>query len=116
MNCTTLISPHGFSTRRWLDKVMRYGLCDIAASDAHNTTSRPCRMGRCSDAIADKWDAQNSEGYDVYILGRSGSSYVELIVKDYSTWKWRNGDLLDLIDRYMPELLENNAWEQYRGE
>ena len=28
----------------------------------------------------------------------------------------RRKDLLDLIDRYMPELLENNAWEQYRGE
>ena len=28
----------------------------------------------------------------------------------------RRKDLLDLIDEYMPEMLENNAWEQYRGE
>ncbi len=28
----------------------------------------------------------------------------------------RRKDLLDLIDEYMPEMLENNAWEQFRDE
>ena len=55
LNCSTLIAPHGFKERRWLDKVMRYNLCDVAASDAHNVTTRPCRMGRCFDTLASTW-------------------------------------------------------------
>ena len=48
-----------------------------------------------------KSEAQCSDGYDVYLLGKTGNDYVELVIKDYASWGWENTsvDLLGQINR-----------------
>ena len=55
INARTLIEPGGFMTRRWLRKMMEEGYCDLAATDAHNTSSRPCMMQKCYEALSASW-------------------------------------------------------------
>lgn len=55
INARTFISPGGFFAKRWLRKVMENGCCDLAATDAHNTSSRPCQMKKCHETIAKEW-------------------------------------------------------------
>lgn len=42
-------------TRHWLREVMKHGLADVVASDAHDVTLRPCRLGDAYRAICDAW-------------------------------------------------------------
>lgn len=44
MNARTVVKPYGLLQKWWRDKVLRDGLIDVIASDAHNTKSRPCRL------------------------------------------------------------------------
>ena len=48
-----------------------------------------------------KFKAQTLDKYDVYLLCRSGSSYVEIILENYKSWDWQNRtqDLLGMINR-----------------
>lgn len=55
INARTFISPGGFFAKRWLRKVMENGCCDLAATDAHNTSSRPCQMKKCHETIGKEW-------------------------------------------------------------
>lgn len=55
INASTFIAPNGFMTKRWLRKVMEEGFCDVAATDAHNTGSRPCRMKKCYETLKAEW-------------------------------------------------------------
>lgn len=44
--------------------------------------------------------AQTKDGYDVYLLCRSGSYYVEIIIENYNSWGWQKSkDFLDMINR-----------------
>ena len=43
MNVDTICRRHSFS-QRWVNSMLRKGYIDVAATDAHNVTSRPCRM------------------------------------------------------------------------
>lgn len=61
INAGTFLSPHGFFEKRWLRKVMENGLCDIAATDAHNTDSRPCRLRKCYDLLASEWGRETAD-------------------------------------------------------
>ena len=63
INARTFISPGGFlsSTRRWLKKVMENGCCDLAATDAHNVSSRPCLMRKCHETIAKEWGRDTAD-------------------------------------------------------
>ena len=44
MNVDTICRRHSFFSQRWVNSMLRKGYIDVAASDAHNVTSRPCRM------------------------------------------------------------------------
>ena len=55
INASTIISPGGFMRKRWLRKLIDKGCCDMAATDAHNTTSRPCRMKQCYETLESGW-------------------------------------------------------------
>lgn len=44
MNVDTICRKHAFLSQRWVDTMLRKGYIDVAATDAHNVTSRPCCM------------------------------------------------------------------------
>ena len=44
MNVDTICRRHSFFSQRWVNSMLRKGYIDVAATDAHNVTSRPCRM------------------------------------------------------------------------
>ncbi|MFR8178529.1 MAG: CpsB/CapC family capsule biosynthesis tyrosine phosphatase [Christensenellales bacterium] len=44
MNVDTICRRHSFFSQRWINSMLRKGYIDVAATDAHNVTSRPCRM------------------------------------------------------------------------
>lgn len=54
MNARTVVEPYGLLAKWRSAKMLRSGLIDVIASDAHNTASRPCRL---QEAYA--WIAQN---------------------------------------------------------
>lgn len=60
INARTIIEPHGFLTKRWLRKMMEAGYCDLAATDAHNVSSRPCMMQRCYDTLTSEWGEETA--------------------------------------------------------
>lgn len=51
MNANSVLRSKGLMGDRWAKRVLREGLIDIVASDAHNITSRPCRMGEAYDYL-----------------------------------------------------------------
>ena len=53
MNCSTLIKPRGFFMRRFVRRVLEERLIDYAATDAHNTNTRPVKMRLCHSALID---------------------------------------------------------------
>ena len=50
VNCSTALD-HGFFSGRWFRRAMKAELIDLISSDAHNTTSRRCRMMRCYESL-----------------------------------------------------------------
>ena len=52
VNAQTFLLKKDFFTRRFIAWAMAERLIDIAASDAHNTSSRACRMMDCYQFIA----------------------------------------------------------------
>jgi len=54
INCDTLLENR-FLDRAWLYRVIRDGLVDVVASDAHDQEYRPCRMGECAALIESCW-------------------------------------------------------------
>lgn len=61
INAGTIISPGGFLRKRWLRKLIDKGCCDIVATDAHNVTSRPCRMKHCYETLEAGWGRELAE-------------------------------------------------------
>lgn len=61
INAHTFISPGGFFAKRWLRKVMENGCCDLAATDAHNTSSRSCQMKKCHETIIKEWGQDTAD-------------------------------------------------------
>lgn len=61
INAHTFISPGGFFAKRWLRKVMENGCCDVAATDAHNVSSRPCQMKKCYDIISKEYGQDTAD-------------------------------------------------------
>ncbi len=51
INANTLIRPSGFLLRRWVRTMLEQDLADVAASDAHNASARPCRMKECYETL-----------------------------------------------------------------
>ena len=51
INASTVLSPGGFWQKLWLKRVMKQRLCDVIATDAHNVSSRNCRMKACYELL-----------------------------------------------------------------
>lgn len=60
MNCNTVISRKGFLQDRWTRKMIENGYIDYVASDAHNTSSRPCSMQKCYDLLWEKYGEETA--------------------------------------------------------
>jgi len=52
VNCNTIVGKKSLAVRWWVRQMLRRGLIDLVASDAHNTSSRPCQMAACYQALA----------------------------------------------------------------
>lgn len=55
MNTNTVLTKKGFFTERWVRKMLEGGYIDCVATDAHNLSSRRCKMRKCYDALAEKY-------------------------------------------------------------
>lgn len=51
MNASTILNKLPFLRERWKIRALESGWIDLAATDAHNTTTRPCRMQACYHAL-----------------------------------------------------------------
>lgn len=61
MNCNTVLSKKGFFQDRWTRKMIESGFIDYVASDAHNTSSRPCSMQKCYDMLWEKYGQETAD-------------------------------------------------------
>lgn len=72
MNTSSVLGGKGF----WMDRFCRFllkeGLVDAVASDAHNTTTRPTRMRKAYLEIK----RQYGGGYADYLTGRGGHGFL----------------------------------------
>lgn len=55
VNCSSVIAGGGMRTRLFVRRLLRDGLVDYVATDAHNTSTRPVYMGACFDALHRKY-------------------------------------------------------------
>jgi len=74
VNASTLIARQSLATRLWLKSCFKWGLIDLASSDAHNTLARRCRMSDCYQSL----------------LGAYGEETARFLCRDCAS------DLLDL--------------------
>lgn len=66
VNCSTILRPSGFRTRRFLKQVLGEQLLDYLATDAHGVDFRPTCMRACEQALSSIYSAAYVEG----LLGR----------------------------------------------
>lgn len=55
VNASTLADRQSLGTRLWLKSCFKAGLIDLASSDAHNITTRRCRMRDCYQSLLDDY-------------------------------------------------------------
>ena len=55
MNTNTVITKKGFFFDRWVRHMLDEGYVDCVASDAHNVTSRVCRMRLCYEMLKERY-------------------------------------------------------------
>ena len=68
VNCSTVLEPGGFWRRRRLDSWFQNELVDIVASDAHNLSSRPIRIGKAYELLRQQYGKEAADRW----TGRSG--------------------------------------------
>ncbi|MBP7938300.1 MAG: hypothetical protein KAZ65_01710, partial [Clostridia bacterium] len=61
MNANTVLMKKGFFADRWSRKMLDEGYIDCIATDAHNTTSRPCRMRECFEKLKASYGVEAAE-------------------------------------------------------
>ena len=61
MNANTVLMKKGFFADRWTRKMLDEGYIDCIATDAHNTTSRPCRMRECFEKLKASYGVEAAE-------------------------------------------------------
>ena len=61
MNTNTVIGKKGFFTERWVRHMLEDGYIDCVATDAHNLSSRRCRMQECYKVLAEKYGEDFAE-------------------------------------------------------
>lgn len=55
VNCSTLLEGKGFRVNRFVKGLLKDQLVRFVASDAHNISSRPCRMAQAYQALEKQW-------------------------------------------------------------
>ncbi len=55
VNCSTAMD-RGFFSGRWFRKAMKLDLIDLISSDAHNVTTRRCKMLKCYETLKADYD------------------------------------------------------------
>lgn len=60
MNAATLLTRHTPWEEHWIRKVIRAGWIDMLATDAHNTTTRPCCMEAGYEALEAKFGRETA--------------------------------------------------------
>lgn len=70
INASTFLSPGGFFGKRWLRKVIENNCCDLAATDAHNTGSRSCKLKKCHEAISNEWGQEIADSLCIHVPRR----------------------------------------------
>lgn len=60
VNANTFLHSRGFFKNRWLRRVLEDNLIDLVASDAHNTDTRPCRLGEAKQVLTRLFDGQQT--------------------------------------------------------
>lgn len=55
LNSDSVIAAHCRFGDRWVRRLLREGLVDIVASDAHNTDARPCTLGDCMKLLSEEY-------------------------------------------------------------
>ena len=61
MNADTICRKQSFFTQMWVDSMLKKGCIDVAASDAHNVTSRPCRMKACYQTLKKRFGQETAD-------------------------------------------------------
>ena len=61
MNARTVLDSRGLFGNRWAKRVLEDGLIDVIASDAHNSTTRVCRIGEAAKYLKKKFGAKAAE-------------------------------------------------------
>lgn len=55
LNSDAVIASHRRFGDRWIRRMLQNNRVDVIASDAHNTSSRPCRLGDCAKLLAEEY-------------------------------------------------------------
>lgn len=61
MNTHTVTARKGFFADRWVRHMLENGYIDCVGTDAHNTSSRPCRMQQCHEALTAKYGQEYAD-------------------------------------------------------
>ena len=73
MNASTVINKKGFFTERWVRHMLEDGYIDCIATDAHNTSFRPCNMRLCHEMLTARYGKEAADdlcgGFQRQLLG-----------------------------------------------
>lgn len=61
MNTNTVTTKKGFFTERWVRHMLEEGYIDCVATDAHNLSSRPCKMQLCHEMLSGRYGADMAD-------------------------------------------------------
>lgn len=61
MNTNTIINKKSFITGRWVKHMLTDGYIDCVATDAHNLSSRLCKMRKCYEMLAEKYGTDKAD-------------------------------------------------------
>lgn len=73
MNANTVTTKKGFFTERWVRHMLEDGYIDCVATDAHNTSFRPCNMKACYEMLSSRYGQEIADdmcgGFQRRLLG-----------------------------------------------
>ncbi len=75
INCTAAMGNGDFWARHCIDSLLRSGLIDFVASDAHNTSTRPTRMKQAYRALKEEVEPK----YAASLTGRTPNALIRAI-------------------------------------
>lgn len=60
INADIILNPRNMLMRRWVNLGIMNGWFDLVASDAHDSTVRPCNLGKCAAFIEKEWGKETA--------------------------------------------------------